>query len=209
MNHYSPVDLTSDNHGALSTTLSQFSISTSTDDHPPKRLPTASAKGSYGLMVSHLIELASNAVIGDPRSAKAYLQEATALLDCLHDEPLVGESATTRVVTLAKWQMRRINDFIDLNIEGPIRNRDLAMVARLSVSYLSRTFKLTTGRSLHDYVLHQRVRRAKLLMTQSSDRLSQIAVACGFADQAHLSRMFKHKVGESPAPWRRSRERVN
>jgi AraC-like DNA-binding protein len=35
--------------------------------------------------------------------------------------------------------------------------------------------------------------------------LSEIAVDCGLADQAHLTRLFRKIVGESPAAWRRAR----
>jgi AraC family transcriptional regulator len=170
-------------------------------DHP--NFPSAS--NLQGISIGHLVAMASCAIITDPRSAKAYLERAAAMIgETAENAKVKGSAQKTR--TLATWQMKRINEHIESNLGNPIRNRDLAVAARLSVSYLSRTFRLTTGQSPHAYVVDQRVRRARALMAQSRDPLSQIACACGFADQAHLSRIFKQRMGESPISWRRARE---
>jgi transcriptional regulator GlxA family with amidase domain len=47
--------------------------------------------------------------------------------------------------------------------------------------------------------------RAQGLMLKSNAPLAQIAIDCGFADQAHLSRLFLQFTGESPGSWRRAR----
>ena len=157
------------------------------------------------LRLQHLVALASSAIQTDPGSAKALLQQAAALIGVPEGEP-VTDKADTRTQALAAWQIRRIDQHIESNIGSPIRNSDLARVTRLSVSYFSRTFRLTTGQSPHAYVVDQRVRRAKALMARSDDELSQVACACGFADQAHFSRIFRQRVGETPSSWRRARQ---
>jgi len=43
-------------------------------------------------------------------------------------------------------------------------------------------------------------------MLTSRASLSEIALSVGFSDQAHLSKLFRHAFGESPANWRRERE---
>jgi len=54
------------------------------------------------------------------------------------------------------------------------------------------------------YVSIRRIVRAKALITSTSERLSEIALECGFADQSHLNRKFYRIVGMSPGSWRRS-----
>jgi transcriptional regulator GlxA family with amidase domain len=49
----------------------------------------------------------------------------------------------------------------------------------------------------------QRVARAKSLLRRSDGSLADIAVACGFANQSHFTRVFSREVGLSPTQWRR------
>jgi AraC family transcriptional regulator len=59
------------------------------------------------------------------------------------------------------------------------------------------------------YVAARRVERAKAMMTSTTERLTEIALACGFADQSHLNRSFRRMVGVSPGVWRRSHAGAN
>jgi AraC-like DNA-binding protein len=48
-----------------------------------------------------------------------------------------------------------------------------------------------------------RVEKAQSLMLMTDERLSHIAIASGLADQAHLTKLFRRFVGETPNSWRR------
>ena len=104
---------------------------------------------------------------------------------------------------LAPWQARKVRELIEGSLASTIRLRDCASRARLSDSYFSRAFKATFGSTVCGYIRRRRVERAKQLMLQSKEPLSQIALACGFADQAHYCRVFRNVVGFSPSAWRR------
>jgi AraC-like DNA-binding protein len=80
----------------------------------------------------------------------------------------------------------------------------MSSVARLSPSYFSRAFSISFGCPPHAYVMKRRVERVKALMLSTEKPLGQIALECGFADQAHLSHLFRRHVGKSPAAWRRA-----
>jgi AraC-like DNA-binding protein len=80
---------------------------------------------------------------------------------------------------------------------------ELAEQASLSVSHFCRAFKESFGASPHLHLTRLRVERAQRLMLATQDPLSQIALACGMADQAHLSKLFRREVGEPPSTWRR------
>lgn len=106
---------------------------------------------------------------------------------------------------LAPWQILKVTSYVDANLNQPMCNRDLATIARLSLSHFCRTFRNSFGEPPHEYVIRRRVERAQGLMLSTIAPLSAIALDCGFADQAHLSRLFRRVVGESPCAWRRAR----
>jgi transcriptional regulator GlxA family with amidase domain len=104
---------------------------------------------------------------------------------------------------LAPWQIRSVKAHIDANLDKQLRLADLAAITRLSTSYFSIAFRRSFGVSLGRYLARQRVERAQTMMLSTGTSLSQIALACGFCDQAHLSRQFRQAVGSTPKAWRR------
>ena len=105
---------------------------------------------------------------------------------------------------LAPWQKSKVQRYIESGLEGTLPIGVLAELVSLSPSYFSRAFKESFGVSPHTFIIRARVERAKVLMSSTSDSLSQIAVACGLADQAHLCRCFRRVIGLTPGVWRRS-----
>ena len=106
---------------------------------------------------------------------------------------------------LCPWQIRKVTSYIEAHLDQSIRNEDLALLVRLNPCHFGRAFRNSFGESPHEYVIRRRVERAQGLMLASSAPLSQIALDCGLADQAHLSRLFRRVVGETPRSWRRAR----
>lgn len=105
---------------------------------------------------------------------------------------------------LAPWQKRKVQDHIERHIESAILLDDLAKLVSLSGSHFCRAFKESFADTPHAYIMRMRVARAQELMLTTSEPLSQIAIACGLADQAHLTRLFRQTMGEAPRAWRRS-----
>lgn len=104
---------------------------------------------------------------------------------------------------LAPWQLKRIAEFVRDNLDDRIRVEDLADRARLSPSHFCRAFKTTTGETPHAHVMRLRLEKAQAMMLETEETLSQIADACGLADQAHLTRLFRQRIGATPYQWRR------
>ena len=105
---------------------------------------------------------------------------------------------------LAAWQADRVLEYIDRNLGSKMTVREMADRVALSKSHFARAFKRTLGCPPMAYVAMRRVERAQLMMISTRERLANIALACGFADQAHLSKQFRRAVGMSPALWRRT-----
>ena len=85
------------------------------------------------------------------------------------------------------------------------RNKDLAVIARLSEFHFNVAFRNSVGHPPHEYIIRRRMERAQGLMLSTNKSLIEIAADCGLSDQAHLTRLFRRVVGESPAAWRRAR----
>jgi AraC family transcriptional regulator len=105
--------------------------------------------------------------------------------------------------SLARWQAKRVIVYIESNIGLNIRVADLAGIVRLSKSHFSRAFRASFGQPPSAYVKALRVRYAQVIMLNTREPLSQVALDCGWSDQAHFTRVFRRIVGISPSAWRR------
>ncbi|WP_081075360.1 AraC family transcriptional regulator [Burkholderia anthina] len=105
---------------------------------------------------------------------------------------------------LAPWQERCAKDMIDANLGGALAVENIAAACGLSPSQFYRAFRETTGMPPHRWLSRRRIDKAKALLTQSALSLSEIASACGFADQSHFSRSFVQAIGTTPGAWRRA-----
>ena len=88
------------------------------------------------------------------------------------------------------------------DLGGKLSLKQIAAEFELSVSHFSRAFRISTGLPPHQWLLRQRVKAAKQLMTVRDLPLSEIAISAGFANQSHFTRVFSALAGVSPA-WRR------
>ena len=104
---------------------------------------------------------------------------------------------------LAPWQKRKVDRYLKENLEHSIRLEEVAGEVKLRVSHFCRAFKKTFGDTPHAYVLRLRLELAQKLMLTTKDPLSQIALSCGLADQAHLSKLFRRAFLDTPNAWRR------
>ncbi len=89
------------------------------------------------------------------------------------------------------------------NLEGDISILDVAQACDLSRGYFIRAFRDTTGLTPYQWLIRERVNRARELLRASNAPLADVAIACGFADQSHFTRVFSTVVGMTPGNWRR------
>lgn len=104
---------------------------------------------------------------------------------------------------LAPWQVRCSTELMIERMSEDISLSEPAAACGLSSSYFARAFKKSMGMPPHRWMLLQRVLRAKSLLRDADRSLSDIAAACGFADQSHFTRVFTATVGASPGAWRK------
>jgi AraC-like DNA-binding protein len=112
------------------------------------------------------------------------------------------------MAVLPSWQARRLEEYIEANIDRPLRIWDLSARVNLSNAHFSRAFKHTFGLTPHAYLMQRRLETASRLMLETAASLTEIALRCGLSDQSHLSRLFRRHMGAPPAAWRRHQERA-
>lgn len=135
-------------------------------------------------------------------NALVYLRRAA---DSLRPRPPETSRAPNRGPSLIAWKRRRVLEYIEARLGTPLRNRELAALVDLSEFHFNIAFRNSVGASPHEYLVRRRIERARQLMLSTDMTLCDIAAECGLADQAHLSRLFRKVVGETPAAWRKSR----
>jgi AraC family transcriptional regulator len=149
-----------------------------------------------------LLEAAVGQLHNREHPAQGTLLEAASLLRQQIDPPAAGEIPDGRGRLLA-WQAHKVRDYIDSHITGPVLVADLCSLVQRSEAHFSRSFKRTFGESPHTFVVRRRVELAAQYMLTTDASLSDIALRCGFTDQAHLCKHFRQAAGQTPAAWRR------
>ncbi|MEM1323253.1 MAG: AraC family transcriptional regulator [Bacteroidota bacterium] len=101
----------------------------------------------------------------------------------------------------APW-IGKIKKEIRLQPDRTYRIEDVANALHLHPNYFVRKFKEKTGFTFGEYLLRQRIAMGIDLMLHSSKSLTEIAMDCGFYDQSHFIRHFKHFFGTTPFHYR-------
>jgi AraC-like DNA-binding protein len=157
-------------------------------------------------------------VASDPALA-ARLVAAHRTLECC-EEILAGEEALTGALAdlltrhgrpasrmpRAGAEPGRVGRIVELMASEPERSFSLdalAAEAGLSKFHFIRVFSRATGQTPHAYLVNLRVNRARELLAVGT-RPAEAAVAAGFADQSHLTRVFKRIVGVTPGLYARA-----
>jgi AraC family transcriptional regulator len=161
-------------------------------------LPDIGSPLAFSDQAIGILEDVRRAMEVDPEAAR---EAALRLLTFLSMTP-AAEAAGSRG-GLAPWQKRKVERYMGDNLEHPLLIEKLAQHLPLSLSHFCRAFKESFGTTPHVHIMRLRLAMAQRLMLTTREPLSQIALACGLADQAHLSKLFRRWVGETPNAWRR------
>lgn len=102
----------------------------------------------------------------------------------------------------ARW-LRDACDHMAANACEPLGVRDIAAAIGCDSVRLSRGFRRAFGHTIGHHQRKLRVAAATELLVASRMPLAEIAQACGFHDQSHLTRTFKAETGCTPAAFRR------
>lgn len=96
----------------------------------------------------------------------------------------------------------RVTEYINEHLSQGIKLEDLASSIGITQFHFSRLFKQSTGMSPHQYVMQQRIEKAKQLLRKIDIPIADIALDCGFSSQSHLGKYFRQLTGMTPRKYR-------
>jgi AraC-like DNA-binding protein len=100
-----------------------------------------------------------------------------------------------------RW-LRRVIAFIRENLHRQISLTEAAQAAHLSPTYLSNVLRKETGKTFVEMLTERRMQKARELLLSTSIRMTEVAEAVGFEDQAYFARRFKQRYGKTPTEMR-------
>ena len=103
---------------------------------------------------------------------------------------------------LGAGRLRRIKELVDAKMEDDLSLDEMAQSVGLSTAHFARMFRKSTGETPHQFVLRQRIDRAKAMLRAPDARVLDVAVACGFKTQQHFAQVFRDVCSVSPTEYR-------
>jgi AraC family transcriptional regulator len=103
---------------------------------------------------------------------------------------------------LGSARLRKIREYVDANMDADLGLDEMAQSVELSTAHFARMFRESTGETPHQFVLRQRIERAKAMLRDRTTRVLDVAVGCGFKTQQHFAQVFRDVCGISPREYR-------
>jgi AraC-like DNA-binding protein len=123
--------------------------------------------------------------------------------DMLAADDIVAEMGSSNPPTgLSRAKLNRAIAYITAHLSEDIKIVDIAAHLGISQYHFGRLFKQSTGITVHNYLIQQRVKRAQQLLRESDLTILVIAEQCGFANPSHLARCFRKQLGVTPRQFR-------
>lgn len=116
-----------------------------------------------------------------------------------------GRISHARAQGLATQTAKLLQEYVDANLGERITLDELAGLARMSSHHLLCSFRQTFGTTPAQYVLDQRLRRARWLLSTTTKDITTISVETGFASHSHFATTFKARTGFTPREFRQLR----
>jgi AraC family transcriptional regulator len=157
------------------------------------------------VVIQHLAHAVEQALCENVSNSDLFIDPiARALANRISAISRSSEPWRVQTAGLPDYELRRLQDFIEANLEREITLAAMAGACGIGTKSFVRAFAAATGKSPYQYVIAARVERAKRLIEQDQEGLAEIALRCGFSHQEHLTRAFRRLTGQTPGRYRRS-----
>lgn len=103
---------------------------------------------------------------------------------------------------LSGYRLRRVQEFINENLENDLTLAEIAAVADLSQYHFARAFRKTVGQTTQQYVLQRRIEKAKDLLADGDLPIVEVSLRTGFKNQSHFTTLFRKFTTLTPKSWR-------
>jgi AraC family transcriptional regulator len=116
-----------------------------------------------------------------------------------------GTSAPTKQIVsggLSGHKLRRVKVFILENLDADLGLAEIAAVADLSQFHFARAFRKSTGSTPQQFLMQQRIERAKELLAKDELPIVEVSLRTGFKNQSHFTSLFRKFTRLTPKMWR-------
>ncbi|NJL64579.1 MAG: helix-turn-helix transcriptional regulator [Methylacidiphilales bacterium] len=166
----------------------------------PLQLELINRIGKQDLHLQNIAMLLFSELYSDGLMGQLYVESLTqALVIYL----LRHYSGTPKIITsvdrkLTHAQLQQVFDYIHAHLDQNLSLMQIAKVINISPTYFASLFKRTTGIAPHQYIIQQRVEKAKSLLSKTDLSIKEIALEVGFSNHSHLTQQFKCLTGITP-----------
>ena len=102
----------------------------------------------------------------------------------------------------------KVNAYIQQNLHRDLSRDEIAAAVYRNPAYLSRLFRKETGLSLSESIAQQRIERAKKLLVETNDKISNIAEGLGYLHFSYFAKLFRKMTGYTPQDYRKKHQRL-
>jgi len=99
--------------------------------------------------------------------------------------------------------LNRVREKIEAHLDTELSLESLAAESGYSRAHFLRMFRAATGKTPHQFVLDMRLSRAQKSLRQRNASIIDVAMACGFSSQSHMTNVFRQRLQVTPAQFRR------
>ncbi len=172
------------------------------------RMSTASGLGHRCQMVDArlaalMAAVNSERIAGFP-SGRLFLDSIEQAIAAALVDVYAGQNRSLRRLRggLGPARLRTIAELVHGRLEDELSLLEMAQAVDLSPTHFARMFRKSTGETPHQFVLRNKIERAKEMLRAPATRVLDVAVACGFKTQQHFARVFRRLCGTSPREYR-------
>lgn len=147
-----------------------------------------------------LLSMICESYISDRKISKEMqIHLISCLLLLLHQ---VGMNNKTTETAKVYEVGRAVQDFIDMHYKEDITIADIAENLRMGESYISHSFKKSTGYSVLQYIIRRRIGEAQSWLLMSELPVTDIAMKVGYNSVSNFHNAFRRAVGMTPQQYR-------
>lgn len=164
------------------------------------RLDLVNCFGRQDSQLHHIAMLLLGELQTDSIMGQLYVESLTQVLviHLLRHYSTFTQPITCENRSLTHTRLQQAIEYIHAHLDQELSLAEIAGAVNISPTYFANLFKRATGISPHQYVVQQRVERAKLLLSKTDLTIADIALQVGFSNQSHLTRHFKRLIGVTP-----------
>jgi AraC family transcriptional regulator len=172
---------------------------------------------------SNMVELIPQNVTQDPLIYQIALSLKQDIETGYPTGKLFGESAATMLAVrllqqhavhrpkqpsdehgLSSYTLRQVLEYIQVHLNQSFSIAELAQMVGMSTYYFIRLFKQSMHITPLQYIIHQRVERAKVLLRSRELPIIEVASQCGFTSQSHFTTVFRQATKTTPKVYQQS-----